>query len=119
MGKVDKAQSKISVKERKTRNHEPDEAQSLTEQGAAGGATPADFCQILAIIQDSLSSIDGKIDSLVYRVDRMVERLDKHTERIDMAERCNTEVEEAHLESDNAKTDEKGLNAASRQSRRP
>ncbi|KAJ1128833.1 hypothetical protein NDU88_007205 [Pleurodeles waltl] len=49
---------------------------------------------ILAVMQQSLAQIDGKIDFLSYCVDRMSERLDKQTERVDQVERRISSVED-------------------------
>ncbi|KAJ1214541.1 hypothetical protein NDU88_002159 [Pleurodeles waltl] len=58
-----------------------------TVAGSPGAQQEPELKQILAIMQKSLASIDGKIDSLSYRMERMTERLAKQVEQLDMAER--------------------------------
>ncbi|KAJ1152503.1 hypothetical protein NDU88_005278 [Pleurodeles waltl] len=56
-----------------------------------------DLRHILAVMQQSLTQIEGKIDSLSYRMDRMSERLDKQSERLDQAERRVSAVEDGQI----------------------
>ncbi|KAJ1216712.1 hypothetical protein NDU88_004313 [Pleurodeles waltl] len=52
----------------------------------------SDLKPILAAMQQTLTSIDGKMDALMYRMDCMSEHLGKHAYRLDGAERRISEI---------------------------
>ncbi|KAJ1132570.1 hypothetical protein NDU88_010878 [Pleurodeles waltl] len=88
MGKMDKSHPNLQFELQKTlwlheeRAAEPEmgPASPMLEMGG-------ELCQILTVMQFSLTKIDGKIESLSYHMDMVLERIKQHAEQVDMVER--------------------------------
>ncbi|KAJ1097588.1 hypothetical protein NDU88_002706 [Pleurodeles waltl] len=78
LGKSDKNQPKLQFHQRKAnKTHEEQEDTA----GSPNAETEPELKQIVAAMQKSLFTIDGKIDSLTFRMDGMIERLDSRATR--------------------------------------
>ncbi|KAJ1180376.1 hypothetical protein NDU88_005597 [Pleurodeles waltl] len=55
---------------------------------------------ILAGMQKSLTSSEGKIDAFTYRTDRMTERLDKHADHLNGVERRISKIEDVQADGE-------------------
>ncbi|KAJ1138672.1 hypothetical protein NDU88_005053 [Pleurodeles waltl] len=86
MGKPDKKQPKLQFELQNA--HEDGVVAHNACPDSTGPEMGREVCQILTIMQLSLTKINGKIDVLSYRMDRMSEHIDEHAEHLDMVGRC-------------------------------
>ncbi|KAJ1203937.1 hypothetical protein NDU88_007718 [Pleurodeles waltl] len=97
MGKSVKNQPKLHFDQ--SRANKLQEEQMDTpgpSEGSPNTEAEPELKQMLAAMQKSLATIDGKIDLLSFRMDRMIEMFNKHAELFDMVEKRKPDMEDDH-----------------------